>query len=106
MNLQPLFRLPLFLLVSLVLPALADEIYFGTTTPLAVSSAQAPIATSQDNQIKLRGVVGGGLDKASSPSGIILAEAAISPTTASPMGYTPAMNGVPRRNGNGSVSLL
>jgi hypothetical protein len=90
MNLPSLIRRSWLPILALTSAASASEIYFAPTTPEAVSSAQAPAASSQDNQVKLRTVIAVGLSSATSPSGIVLSQAAISPSTASPVGYAAA----------------
>lgn len=87
MNLSTPLRRIVFLLLALAIHADAAEIYFSPTTPLAASNAQAPVSSSQDDQLKLRSVTAVGLATASSPGGIVLSSAAISPTTASPLGF-------------------
>lgn len=70
----------------------AIEIYFGPVTPAEVASAlvkdhpNAQVGSGSDLK-KLRVVSGPGLGESSSPGGITLTQAAISPVTASPLGY-------------------
>ncbi len=97
---NPLSRMKSFLSLSLPVAAwlascagsAAVEIYFGPVTPAEVASVLVvdhpdAQAGSGPNLKKLRVISGPGLKDSASPGGIRLVQAAISPVTASPLGY-------------------